>query len=84
MERAIDASKFGAILEQWKKDFLQDDEEYGASIIADVQLQLDDMPTLTVPPQWISVGNCVPKAGECVLATDGVFVGEAFVTTRRG
>ena len=45
--RPIDASRFGEILEQWKKDCLEDNDTQGADIISDVILQLDDMPTLT-------------------------------------
>lgn len=47
--RPIDASRFGEILEQWKKDCLEDNDTQGADIISDVILQLDDMPTLTQP-----------------------------------
>lgn len=49
MARMIDASRFGEILEQWKKDCLEDNDIQGADIILDVILQLDDMPTLTQP-----------------------------------
>lgn len=49
MARAIDASHFGEIMEQWKKDCLECDDQHGADVIADVILQLDDMPTLTQP-----------------------------------
>ena len=47
--RVIDASRFGEIMEQWKKDCLADNDTRGADIISDVILQLDDMPTLTPP-----------------------------------
>ena len=47
--RVIDASRFGEIMEQWKKDSLEDNDTQGADIISDVMLQLDDMPTLTQP-----------------------------------
>ena len=50
MARAIDASHFGEIMEQWKKDCLECDDQHGADVILDVILQLDDMPTLTQPP----------------------------------
>ena len=53
--RPIDASRFGEILEQWKKDCLQDNDTQGADIISDVILQLDDMPTLTPPNEWVNV-----------------------------
>ena len=39
---------------------------------------LDKTPTLTPPNEWISVEDTVPDPGERVLATDGIFVGEAY------
>ena len=53
--RAIDASRFGEILEQWKKDCLQDNDTQGADIISDVILQLDDMPALTPPNEPLTL-----------------------------
>lgn len=53
--RPIDASRFGEILEQWKKDCLQDNDTQGADIISDVILQLDDMPTLTPPNEPLTL-----------------------------
>lgn len=47
--RPIDGSRFAEILEQWKKDCLQDNDQQSADVISDVILQLDDMPTLTPP-----------------------------------
>ena len=47
--RPINAICFEEILEQWKKDCLEDNDIQGAEIISDVILQLDDMPTLTQP-----------------------------------
>ena len=40
-----------------------------------------DMPTLTPPNEWVSVEDTVPDPGERVLATDGIFVGEAYRTS---
>ena len=76
--RAINASRFAEILEQWKKDCLQDNDQQSADVISDVILQRDDMPTLTPPNEWVSVEDTVPDPGERVLATDGIFVGEAY------
>ena len=53
--RPIDASRFGEILEQWKKDCLEDNDIQGADIISDVILQLDDMPTLTQPNEPLTL-----------------------------
>ena len=65
--RPIDASRFGEILEQWKKDCLQDNDTQGADIISDVILQLDDMPTLTPPNEWVSVEERLPKEKQRVI-----------------
>lgn len=66
MARMIDASRFGEILEQWKKDCLEDNDIQGADIISDVILQLDDMPTLTQPNVPLVTGFDVvdTKTGE--------------------
>ena len=39
---------------------------------------LNKAPTLTPPNEWVSVEDTVPDPGERVLATDGIFVGEAY------
>ena len=80
--RAINASRFAEILEQWKKDCLQDNDQQSADVISDVILQLDDMPTLTPPNEWVSVEERLPTDEHPVL----VFVGYAdtmtgFITT---
>ena len=62
MARMIDASRFGEILEQWKKDCLEDNDIQGADIISDVILQLDDMPTLTQPNEWVKVMEAINNA----------------------
>ena len=61
MARMIDASRFGEILEQWKKDCLEDNDTQGADIISDVILQLDDMPTLTPPNEWVNAKDNPPQ-----------------------
>ena len=65
--RPIDASRFGEILEQWKKDCLEDNDTQGADIIFDVILQLDDMPTLTPQNEWVSVDEKLPKEKQRVI-----------------
>ena len=59
MARMIDASRFGEILEQWKKDCLEDNDTQGADIISDVILQLDDMPTLIPPNEHLICDGCI-------------------------
>ena len=64
--RPIDASRFGEILEQWKKDCLQDNDTQGADIISDVILQLDDMPTLTPPNEPLTLEELREMNGQPV------------------
>lgn len=76
--RPIDASRFGEILEQWKKDCLEDNDTQGADIISDVILQLDDMPTIPPPNEPLTCGlvdrHSMPlRAGDTVVA-DKFFV----------
>ena len=65
--RPIDASRFGEILEQWKKDCLQDNDTQGADIISDVILQLDDMPTLTQPNEPLTETGYFKASGDLAL-----------------
>ena len=67
--RPIDASRFGEILEQWKKDCLEDNDTQGADIISDVILQLDDMPTLTPPNEPLTLEQLREMGGEPVWVT---------------
>ena len=69
--RVIDASRFGEIMEQWRKDCLEDNDTQGADIISDVILQLDDMPTLTTPSEWVIVGERLPEKKQDVLMLFG-------------
>ena len=64
--RPIDASRFGKILEQWKKDCLQDNDTQGADIISDVILQLDDMPTITPPNEPLTLEELREMNGQPV------------------
>ena len=64
MARMIDASHFGEIMEQWKKDCLECDDQHGADVIADVILQLDDMPTLTQPNEPMTCEGCIYEHNE--------------------
>ena len=66
MARMIDAVRFGEILEQWKKDCLEDNDIQGAEIILDVILQLDDMPTLTQPNEPLTLEELREMDGEPV------------------
>ena len=76
--RAINASRFAEILEQWKKDCLQDNDQQSADVISDVILQLDDMPTLTPPNEPLTCG-LVDRHGAPLRALDTVAADKFFV-----
>ena len=76
MARAIDSS----YLLQHKRKVMffglgPDDERWGYAVPVEV---IESAPTLTPPNEWVSVEDTVPDPGERVLATDGIFVGEAY------
>ena len=64
--RPIDASHFGEIMEQWKKDCLECDDQHGADVIADVILQLDNIPTLTPPNEPLTLEQLREMDGQPV------------------
>lgn len=66
--RAIDADRLLKMMSHWKP-YMDMDK---------VRKAVQNMPTLTPPNEWVSVGDDVPDPGERVLATDGIFVGEAY------
>ena len=76
--REIDASRFGEIMEQWKKDCLEEGDTQGADIISDVILQLDDMPALTPPNEPLTCG-LVDRHGMPLRAGDTVAADKFFV-----
>ena len=81
MARAIDASHFGEIMEQWKKDCLESDDQHGADVIADVILQLDDMPTLTQPNEPLTCEGCIYEHNEhenCNYCTRASYLGDYY------
>ena len=72
--RPIDGNK----LIEWFSPYLHT----GEAIAPDVVIEdIRSMPTLTPPNEWVSVEDAVPDPGERVLATDGIFVGEAYRTS---
>ena len=53
----------------------------GLNIARSAMRNPDAIPTLTPKNEWVSVEDTVPDPGERVLATDGIFVGEAYRTS---
>ena len=66
------------IVEKWKYQGRKYDALLLESVIAQI---VDTQSTLTPPNEWVSVEDAVPDPGERVLATDGIFVGEAYRTS---
>ena len=73
--RPIDADalkeKFADILDSTYTD------DYAKGYVNGLRAALN-LPTLTPPNEWVSVEDTAPDPGERVLATDGIFVGEAY------
>ena len=55
---------------------------HSAVLLSDVSKMMREwverQPTLTPQNEWVAVEDAVPDPGERVLATDGIFVGEAY------
>ena len=74
MSRAIDKRIMLDLIIEAKKT----DPETGPFSEWLAEYLVDHLPTLTPPNEWVSVEDTVPDPGERVLATDGIFVGEAY------
>lgn len=57
------------------------DEVHAAAVAAIERLTAENAALREKVPQWISVEEQRPEPGKRVLATDGVFVGEAYRTS---
>ena len=76
--RLIDAD---AVLDRYYAEYERQDICDGAEDREWLMKCLNEAPTLTPPNEWVSVEDTVPDPGERVLATDGIFVGEAYRTS---
>ena len=75
--RAIDGDELLGIERLLDTDVVRQSKT--ASWLLDQVLHdIQAMPTLTPPNEWVSVEDAAPDPGERVLATDGIFVGEAY------
>ena len=84
MVRAIDSEvAFRFLTEQLVKETgaFSKGVNKGLNIARSAMRNPDAIPTLTSPDEWVSVEDAVPDPGERVLATDGIFVGEAYRTS---
>ena len=75
--RAIDGDELLGIERLLDTDVVRQSKT--ASWLLDQVLHdIQAMPTLTPPNEWVSVEDAVPDPGARVFATDGIFVGEAY------
>ena len=83
MARAIDADA----LQELCDTIIQDEwnsrtaPESWAEAYASFKDDIDSMPTITPPNEWVSVEDAVPDPGVRVLAANGSFVGEAYMAS---
>ena len=75
MARAIDCGELEKRISSLARLARSDAQK---SLLGRVLYIVENMPTLTPPNEWVSVEDTVPDPGERVLATDGIFVGEAY------
>lgn len=81
MERAIDGDELLGIERLLDTDAIRKSKT--ASWLLDQVLHdIQAMPTLTPPNEWMSVYDRLPEPGERVLATDCGFVGEFYINKR--
>ena len=78
--RPIDANELYRIEKLLDTDIVRQDK-VALNLLEQVLYDIQNMPTLTPPNEWVSVEDAVPDPGERVLATDGIFVGEAYRTS---
>lgn len=77
MARAIDKQTVLDLIIEAKRA----DPETGSFAEWLAEYLVEHLPTLTPPNERVSVEDTVPDPGERVLATDGIFVGEAYRTS---
>ena len=63
------------------KEVCSFDEVHAAAVATIERLTAENAELREKVPQWISVDGRKPEPGKRVLATDGVFVGEAYRTS---
>lgn len=75
--RPIDANELYRIEKLLDTDIVRQDK-VALNLLEQVLYDIQHVPTLTPPNEWVSVEDAAPDPGERVLATDGIFVGEAY------
>lgn len=79
--RPIDANELYRIEKLLDTDIVRQDK-VALNLLEQVLYDIQHVPTLTQPNDWISVEDRLPEPGERVLATDCGFVGEFYINKR--
>ena len=79
--RPIDANQLYRIEKLLDTDIVKKDK-VASELLEQVLYDIQHMPTLTPPNEWVSVDDRLPEPGERVLATDCGFVGEFYINKR--
>lgn len=79
--RPIDANQLYRIEKLLDTDIVKKDK-VASELLEQVLYDIQHMPTLTPPNEWVSVYDRLPEPGERVLATDCGFVGEFYINKR--
>ena len=78
--RAIDANELYRIEKLLDTDIVRQDK-VALNLLEQVLYDIQHVPTLTQPNEWVSVEDAVPDPGVRVLAANGSFVGEAYMAS---
>lgn len=79
--RPIDANQLYRIEKLLDTDIVKKDK-VASELLEQALYDIQHMPTLTPPNEWVSVEERLPEPGERVLATDCGFVGEFYINKR--
>ena len=79
--RPIDANELYRIEKLLDTDIVRQDK-VALNLLEQVLYDIQHVPTLTPPNEWVSVDERLPEPGERVLATDCGFVGEFYINKR--
>ncbi len=79
--RPIDANQLYRIEKLLDTDIVKKDK-VASELLEQVLYDIQHVPTLTPPNEWVSVYDRLPEPGERVLATDCGFVGEFYINKR--
>ena len=78
--RPIDGNELYRIEKLLDTDIVRQDK-VALNLLEQVLYDIQRVPTLTPPNEWVSVEERLPEPGERVLAANGSFVGEAYMAS---